>query len=138
MELSYTYEDLLTKLTNSKTSDDIYKKVNLPSVNVSQKNRSSIIANFNKFPIKLNRDPTDIAKFFKEETGITNSINERGQLIIQGSLSANKCESIIRNYISKFVMCRQCKSTISIIMKDNGLNYLVCKQCQAKTSLGKF
>ena len=134
----YTYGELLGKLVQQKSLDEVHAKINLPIMKVTQVNRSSIIVNFDKFPTKLKRSADHISAFFKSETGLSNSINERGQLIIQGLFSESKCQSIIRNYIKNFVMCKQCKSIDSTMYKESGLNFLQCHQCQAVTSLGKI
>lgn len=137
MTYPYTYDDLLFRLHNAKSADDLYKKINLPPLKVSRKNKLSIFVNLSDFSDKLNRTKEQIGDFFKIESGTSVSINNQNQLLIQGILSEAKCESIMRNYIKEFVMCRQCKGLNSSLVKENGLNFLVCHQCNAKTSLGK-
>jgi len=134
----YSYDELLFRLHNAKSADDCYKKINLPPLKVTRKNRLSIFVNFNIFSEKLNRCKEHISEYFKTETGLSNSINGQGQLLIQGALNETKCESIMRNYIRQFVMCRQCKCLDTIMIKDNGLTFLECHQCYAKTSMGKI
>ena len=134
----YSYDDLLYRLHNAKSVDDIYTKINLPQPKISRKNRLSIFANFGAFVEKLNRCPEHISSYFKAETGACNSINKQNQLLIQGILNDTKCETIVRNYIKEFVMCPQCKCLNTLLTKEKGLTYLVCNQCSAKTSMGKI
>lgn len=134
----YSYDELLFKLHNAKIADDIYTKINLPPLQVHRKNKLSIFVNINTYSEKLNRTKEHISNFFREEMGTATSINGQNQLIIHGILNEAKCESIMRKYIKQYVMCKQCKSIHSTMIKDNGLTYLECKQCFAKTSLGKL
>lgn len=137
-EYPYTYDDLLYRLHLAKSTDDNYKKINLPPIKVTRKNRVSIIANFMVYTEKLNRSKEQISDFFKEETSCPNSVNNQGQLIIQGNLNEIKCESIMRNYIKEFVMCKQCKGLDTHMVKEDGLTFLECHLCLAKTSMGKI
>ncbi|AYV85019.1 MAG: hypothetical protein Satyrvirus2_30 [Satyrvirus sp.] len=134
----YSYDDMLYKLHVTKSAEDNYTKINLPAINVSRKNKLSIISNFFAYSEKLNRKKEDIADFFKRETGVANSINNQDQLIIQGNFNETKCETIMKNYIKQFVMCKQCKGLNSVLVKEDGLTYMECKQCLAKTSMGKI
>ena len=134
----YSYDDLLYRLHIAKTADDNYKKVNLPPLKVTRKNKLSIFSNFIIFSEKLNRPKQHIADYYKTETGLENSINGQNQLLIHGIFTEVKCESIMRNYIKEFVMCRQCKGLSTDIVKENGLTFIKCHQCSAVTSLGKI
>lgn len=137
-EYPYSYDELLYRIHTLKSVEDTYKKINLPPLKITKKNRLSIFVNFGIFSEKLNRTKEHISEYFKTETGASNSINNQNQLLIHGILNETKCESIMRNYIKEFVMCRQCKGMDSSLEKENGLTFLNCKQCHAKTSMGKL
>ncbi|AUL79377.3 eukaryotic translation initiation factor 2 subunit beta [Tupanvirus soda lake] len=134
----YSYDELLYRLHTAKTAEDAYKKINLPPLKVTRKNRLSVIVNFEVYSEKLNRSKDHISEYFKVETGACNSVNNQNQLLIHGILNETKCESIMRNYIKEYVMCKQCKGINSSIRKEGGLTYLECHQCLAKTSMGKI
>lgn len=138
----YTYDDLLDRLHMAKISeDDNYhsgKKNSLPPMVVKPVNRTSVIVNFNDYSLKLNRTKDHIARYFFEETTAKNSINEQNQLIIQGKLNGAKCESIMKNYIRQYVLCKQCKCIDTVLVKENGITIIHCNHCQAQTSLGKI
>ena len=134
----YSYDELLFRLHNAKSSDEIYSKVNLPPIKISRKNRMSIFSNFGMLVEELNRNKDHISNYFKEETGLINTINQHNQLIIHGNLNELKCESIMKKYTNEFVCCRQCKGLNTSLLKEHGLTFLQCNQCLAKTSLGKL
>lgn len=134
----YSYDELLFRLHNTKTADDVYKKVNLPPLKITRKNKLSVFVNAAVFSEKLNRPMDHISDYFKAETKASNSVNSQNQLMIQGVLNEAKCEAIMRNYIKEFVMCKQCKGLNSTLVKENGLTYLECRNCHAKTSMGKI
>lgn len=134
----YTYDDLLYRLHLEKSGEENYKKTNLPPIKVAKKNKTTIFINFGIFVEKLNRSADHIATYYKSETGIASSINAQGQLILQGILNETKTESILRNYIREYVICKQCKCFDTSLLKENGITYIICNQCQAKSSLGKI
>jgi translation initiation factor 2 subunit 2 len=133
----YSYEDMLSRLHGFKTGDDNYEKINLPQLKIVRKNRSSIFANFAIFCEKLSRPDVHIQKFIYDEMGMNCSINGQKQLIIQGILTENKMESIMKKYIREFVLCKQCKGIDTKLSKENNLTFLGCNKCSAKSSLGK-
>lgn len=137
-EYPYDYSSLLSRLQQIKTMDDIKTKNSLPPIQVAKKNKNSIIINFQTYGDLLKRPLDQISRFYKEETGLCNSINIHNQLIIQGSLNENQCENILRNYIKSFVLCKQCKNIDTHLFKEDGLTFLICQKCSAKTSLGKM
>ena len=134
----YSYDELLFRLHTAKMAEEAYAKINLPPLKVTRKNRLSVIVNFGIYSEKLDRAKEHISDYYKEETGSSNSINSQNQLLIQGILNETKCEAIMRNYIKQYVMCKQCKGLKTSLNKENGLTFLECQQCFAKTSLGKL
>lgn len=137
-EYPYDYENLLFRLQQIKTTDGIKTKNSLPPIQVTKKNKTSIIVNFQTYGDLLKRPLEHISHFYKEETGLCNSINIHNQLIIQGNLGEVQCENILRNYIKGFVLCKQCKSIDTQLLKENGLTFLICQKCSAKSSMGKI
>jgi translation initiation factor 2 subunit 2 len=134
----YSYDDLLYRLHVSRTADDSYKKANLPSLKVTKKNRLSIVSNFDVYCERLNRSKEHVSNYYRTETGSNISINSQNQMVIQAIFSETKCDSIMKNYIKQYVMCKQCKGIESSIIKENGLMFLQCHRCDAKTSMGKI
>jgi translation initiation factor 2 subunit 2 len=134
----YSYDELLYRLHNYKINENLQKKINLPQMEIKRVNKLSIFFNFDVYCEKLNRPLEHVANFFKTETGANISINGQNQLIIQNIINQTKCESIMKNYIKNFVMCKQCKGIVSSMIKKNGLTFLECNQCNAKTSMGKI
>ena len=134
----YSYEELLERIMNLKSKDEQHKKISIPPLQVTKQNRMTIISNFLVYSDKLNRQIDHIASYFKTETGLNNSINSQNQLIIQGIFNESKCESIMKNYIKDFVMCKQCRTIESKLIKENGVTFLECHRCASKTSLGKI
>lgn len=142
----YTYDDLLCKLHDAKSAEEplhsrnssIDKKISLPPLNVARKNKLSIISNFGAYPELLNREVGHISNYFTVETGTANSINNMNQLVIQNVINENRCESIMRKYIREFCMCRQCRGISTTLLKQDGITFIECNECNAKTSLGKL
>lgn len=134
----YNYDDLLYRLHLVKMAEDNYKKINLPAIKITKKNKISIFINFSNFVEKLKRTPEHISNYIREETGMATSVNAQDQMIIQGILNETKTETIMRNYIREYVSCRQCKCLDTNLIKENTITFILCNQCGAKTSLGRI
>lgn len=134
----YTYDDMLYRLHLAKLKEGSSDKISFPPLKVVYQNRVSVIANFGEFPKILNRTKDEISHFFQEETATRISINAQQQLIIHGKFNESRCEYILKNYIRQFVMCRQCNGLNTKLQKENGLSFLDCNQCGARSSLGKI
>lgn len=137
MQYPYTYDDLLFRIHTEKCSEEVYNKINLPALKCRRHNRTTVIINFSLYPEKLRRTKEQLGDYFRLETGSSNSINQNGQLVIQCIINEHKCETLLKNYIKEYVLCRQCKCLDTSLIKETGLNFLQCHQCHAKTSLGK-
>lgn len=134
----YCYDTMLKRLQLEKSSEEQYKKMSLPSLKIVRKNKTSVFVNFSSYPLILKRNSDHIGNYFRTEMGTDYSINSSGQLILQGIFKENKFESIMKKYIKEFVSCRQCRGLNSDLIKENGITFLECHICLAKTSLGKI
>jgi len=132
----YVYEEMLDRLQSAKSQTGEKKNV-LPAIKVTIKNRRSIISNFADYSKILNRPADHIRTFYRIESGMENSINDSGQLIIQGYYQESKCETVMRKYVEEYVLCKQCKCIDTELVKSDGLTFLECHQCLARTSMGK-
>lgn len=134
----YNYDDMLFRLHTAKMTEESIARINFPALKVTNKNRLSIISNFGEYPKILNRTKEEISNYFRTEMATSISINAMDQLLIHGKFNESKCQFIMEKYIKQFVMCRQCRGLNTVLEKENGLTFLDCKQCRARSSMGKI
>lgn len=136
-EFSYSYKDMLDRLQKEKMMEQQYEKLSLPIIKIVRKNKTTVFANFDSYPKILKRNADHIGKYIQSEMGTDYTINANGQMIIQGIYKENKIESVFKKYIREFVCCRQCKGLYTDLLKEEGITFLQCNTCFARTSLGK-
>ena len=82
----------------------------------------------------LNRPPSYVTKFFGAEVGaLTNWEEKEARYIVNGVHDADKLQSLLDDFISKFVLCSKCKNPETVLSVKNGVIFRTCKACGAKT-----
>lgn len=82
----------------------------------------------------LNRPPTYVTKFFGAEVGaLTNWEEKEARYIVNGVHDADKLQTLLDDFISKFVLCSKCKNPETVLSVKNGVIFRTCKACGAKT-----
>ena len=82
----------------------------------------------------MKREELDIKAYIEEELKATSSINENGSLILVGTIhkAVEGIRKLMGQYISQYVICKQCKSSNTELKKENKIRYLCCNQCLSK------
>lgn len=85
----------------------------------------------------LHRTTDHVVQFLLNELSTTGSLNEQQQLVIQGKFRANQIESVLKHYITEYIMCCNCKSGQTNLTRDavTRLWFLDCHSCQARRSV---
>lgn len=132
--MTYTTDFLLDRIYGN-LSIDTNKKLNLERPKTSVENKRTLISNFLILVNNLNRDSNDLMTFFKQELSTDDiTLSASGVLSIKGMYKQSNIETIMKNYIGKYVMCPVCKSFNTEIIKENKIRYIQCA-CKSKTSI---
>lgn len=97
----------------------------------------SVIVNLSSVAHSLSRDPAYVVKFFGFELGAQVTANPTDdRYIINGAHDSSKLQEYLDTFISKFVLCKQCKNpeTDLIIQKDESI-IRDCKACGQRTDV---
>lgn len=116
-------------------NDSKIKKIALEKPEVTSANKKTFISNFRMICLKLNREEADVKLFFEKELNTTVTINQDGGLVITGFYKQNGIMTILTNYIKEYVMCKQCNSCDTYIIKEKKITYLKCNKCLSSFSL---
>ncbi|CUS13883.1 unnamed protein product [Tuber aestivum] len=97
----------------------------------------SVIVNLSSVAHSLSRDPAYVVKFFGFELGAqvtANPTNDR--YIINGAHDAGKLQDYLDTFITKFVLCEECKNPeTDLIVQKDGTILRNCKACGQRTDV---
>lgn len=111
------------------------QKISLTKPSVMIQNKRTCITNFEDICQKMNRSLDHVKTYFDKELSITSSLNANNNLIIVGIFHENKIMSILKQYIDNYLLCHQCKSCLTEIIKENRLQFIKCNKCFSKRSI---
>lgn len=131
--LNDNYNNNLKHLENEleyqrcKTKTDLLK---LPNPKVIFRNKSTFICNFIDITQKINScDPFILGNFIKKELGMKGvSLNEK-ELILKGRTNENCIQKILTKYLLENVLCKNCLSKETNIIKKSNCKFLHCEKC---------
>ncbi|KAL8649115.1 MAG: hypothetical protein Q9226_005710 [Calogaya cf. arnoldii] len=90
----------------------------------------TVIVNLSSVAASLSRPPSYVIKYFGFELGAqTNNNPNDDRWIINGSHEASKLQDYLDGFISKFVLCKQCKNPETDVNFKDGYILLDCKAC---------
>lgn len=105
----------------------------LPALVIFNVGNSTVIKNFREYCDRIRRDEKIVMKYLLKELGAPGSINENGQLVIQGKFSSSVINSLMDRFLRTYVQCSTCKSYDTILKKEGKVWYVVCLACGAQT-----
>jgi translation initiation factor 2 subunit 2 len=136
----YTYDDLLGrvhKLIEERnpalgTSKGATIKLRPPVVD-RLGSKKVIFTNFAEICEYIHRSEDHVFQFFLAELGTTGSITGDHQLVLKGRYTSRHVESLLRKYISEYVLCEMCRSTNTEFNRDPAtrLYQFACLNCGA-------
>jgi len=138
-EGDYPYKDLLervTKLVEQSGSGGGGKKMVIkPPQVVPFGSKKTLFINFTEIVHNLNRDCQHTLNYLQTELGTTGSLDGQSRLVIKGRFRPAGMETVLRNYIKEYVMCRMCKSPDTLLAKDVGTRLFMLNSCGARRSV---
>ena len=134
---TYSIDHLVDRLYDELDSQEkeSKSKLSLPAPEVTSANKKTFIKNFTGICSKINRKDDDVKAFFEEELKASCSIDANGMLIIQGLFRELGIKKILSNYVKSFVLCKECASGATEIIKENRITFMNCKSCLSKKAL---
>ena len=92
-----------------------------------------VFTNFAEICEYIHRAEDHVFQFFLAELGTTGSITGDHQLVLKGRYTSRHVESLLRKYISEYVLCEMCRSTNTEFNRDSStrLYQVSCLNCGA-------
>ena len=94
----------------------------------------TILKNFGAILKKISRNEKHIIKYFAKETA-TSVTQEEGRLILNRKFPHEQVNKIVKNYITQFVLCPECKRPDTEIIDKHGIRMLHCEACGAVSAV---
>ncbi|MDT7900687.1 MAG: translation initiation factor IF-2 subunit beta [Acidianus sp.] len=104
----------------------------LPSLIIFNVGNATIIKNFSEYCDRIRREDKLCMKYLLKELAAAGSINESGQLYIQGKFSSSVINTLMERFLKTYVQCSTCKSLDTVLVKEGKIWYIQCLACGAK------
>lgn len=140
----YNEDFLLNRVYDMINNNELLKKkskIILKRPTIIRQNKKTFITNFGDICNKVNRSEIDIKNYFDselitiEKLSRKASITQTGILVITGIFQNNQIENILLEYIKKFVICFECSSSNTELIKENRILFLKCNSCKSNKGL---
>lgn len=96
----------------------------------------TVVANLSGVAHSLSRPPSYVIKYFGFELGAQTNINPADdRWIINGAHEASKLQDHLDGFISKFVLCKNCKNPETDVVIKDGNILLDCKACGQRSNV---
>jgi translation initiation factor 5 len=124
-------EGLLTVLKDVSDPYYRYKMERLQSKIEGKGNGiKTVVANLSSVAHSLSRPPSYVIKYFGFELGAQTNINPSDdRWIINGAHEASKLQDHLDGFITRFVLCKNCKNPETDVVIKDGNILLDCKAC---------
>ena len=113
-----------------------FERWEIPSAKSQIIGGKTIVSNFLQICSYLRRDCAHLIKFLSKELAASSKM-ENERLILNRKIGTGQLNDKIRVYVSKFVVCQECKKPDTELIKQDGFMFIHCLACGAKHSLGR-
>jgi len=100
--------------------------------------KKTAFVNFEYYCKLFHRPPKHVLDFLFAELGASGSVDSSNQLIIKGKFMQKQIENVIRRYIKEYVTCHTCRSSETILQKEDRLHFLQCEKCNSRCSVAQI
>ncbi|PNS15263.1 hypothetical protein CAC42_8264 [Sphaceloma murrayae] len=96
----------------------------------------TVVVNLSNVAQQLARPPSYVIKYFGFELGAQTNIDPKDdRWIINGAHEASKLQDYLDGFISKFVLCKDCRNPETVVNIKDGHIILDCKACGQRTDV---
>lgn len=140
LEAPYNYEFLVNRVYDNLPNKGIQEKNHeyklvTPEVTRTLNRKKTQISNFPEVCQHFNRSHDELLKFFTSETKKGGSLTGENKLILEGNYTEKNIQTLLVKYANKYVICSQCKSHRTKLVKKDRLLFLSCSNCLSERSL---
>jgi translation initiation factor 2 subunit beta (aeIF-2b) len=105
----------------------------IPNLVIFNVGPNTVIKNFREYCDRIRREERLVMKYLLKELGAPGSVNESGQLVIQGKFSSSSINTLMDRFLKIYVRCSTCGSYDTVLKKEGKVWYVSCLACGAQT-----
>lgn len=138
----YHYEELLGRVfgmlraNNPELAGEKQKTILKPPQVLREGTKKTVFVNFMELCKTMHRQPDHVMGYLHAELGTSGSLDGQQRLIMKGRFTPKVFEGILRRYVNEYVICNMCKSTDTLLSREQRLFILRCQPCGASRSVG--
>lgn len=134
---------------NPELAGDKRKLMIAPPQIAREGTKKTMFSNLTEICRKMHRQPEHVITFLYAELGTTGSLDGNQRLLMKGRFTQKQIENVLRKYIGMFplvvvnssadvlaeyVTCKICKSSDTILGKENRIYFMTCEACASRKS----
>jgi translation initiation factor 2 subunit 2 len=134
MEYEKLLEQAYKKIKPIKSKKERFE---IPEIDAKIEGYKTIISNFLQICNFIGRKPEHFKKFL--EKGLASGSKIQGnRLILQRKILTKEVNTRFKEYLERFVICKECKKPDTELIKEHHFNFLHCLACGAKHPIPKI
>ncbi|MBS3167043.1 translation initiation factor IF-2 subunit beta [Candidatus Woesearchaeota archaeon] len=135
MKKSDDYESMLSEgLEQLPASVKTKSRFEMPKVTGHVEGNKTIVSNFFQIAKALNVDSKHLMKYLQRELAAPSVIDGQ-RVVFTRKLSSSMINQKLQDYADLFVLCHVCKKPDTKIESENGVQFLICTACGAKSPI---
>jgi translation initiation factor 2 subunit 2 len=132
------YEELLEKAYKKiKPISAKKERFEIPQPEVRVEGYKTILSNFIPICTFIRRKPEHLKKFLEKSLASGSKI-QGNRLILQRKVLIKEVNERIKEYLDRFVMCKECKKPDTELIKEHHFVFMHCLACGAKHPIPKI
>jgi len=136
MSWKYTYDELLERAYSQLPEVREYsERFTIPVPEIAYEGKNTVIRNYRDICRTINRDPKQVLQVMLKEIGTAGEISG-DMLILQGRINTNKILDAIESYVLSYVICSECGSPDTELIRQERSLMLKCHACGAVRPIG--
>lgn len=137
----YHYEELLGRIfgilraNNPELAGEKTKTILKPPQVLREGTKKTVFVNFTELCKTMHRQGEHVMGYLNAELGTSGSLDGQERLIMKGRFTPKVFEGVLRRYVNEYVICNMCKSTDTLLNREQRLFMLRCQSCGASRSV---
>uniref|UniRef100_A0A7S0V415 Eukaryotic translation initiation factor 2 subunit beta n=1 Tax=Polytomella parva TaxID=51329 RepID=A0A7S0V415_9CHLO len=139
----YTYDELLERVfgilreKNPELTGERKRTILKPPQVAREGTKKTVFTNFMDLCKAMNRQHEHVSQYLLAELGTSGNLDGQQRLVVKGRFLPKGFETVLRRYVTEYVLCPSCKSVDTLLDKDSNtrLMHLRCQQCGASRTV---
>ena len=129
------YDDALNRgLERSPDIEETGSRDEVPDASVRPEGNVTVYENFQDTCDALGREDDHVMQFLQNEIGTSGHIDESGRARLTGEFSERRVSNAVDEYADEFVVCPECGLPDTHIEQEDGVEFLRCEACGARSA----